>query len=250
MYLLGNADGQCKTLVGCCSSAHFVHDDEAAGSGMAKDGGRFFHLQHKCRAITGEVVGGTDSRKHGIDNADGCTLGRDEGSRLGHDGEQGVLSQKRALTAHIRTGDDGKRARGKVARVCHKGVALGAEDAINDRMSAMRDIKVGVIGELWSSVSVAGGHLGIGKCNVNFGNRIGTLLDGPCLCADLHTHHTHSCGQQSMCMPLHTFKRSSSYKLSSQARISMPVFAWVAFNWRSSAVEKRASISVSDSSQK
>ena len=64
------------------------------------------HLDHEGGLAAGDVVGGADTGKYLVEQADVCRLGGHERAYLGHHGYQGGLPQKGGLTGHVRAGED------------------------------------------------------------------------------------------------------------------------------------------------
>ena len=101
MQVLGDSPGDGKAVEGRRAASDFVEDDEGVGGGVVDDEGGLVHFDHEGGLALREVVGGADAAEDFVDEADGGFFGGDVGSDLGHEGDEGDLTNVGGLTGHV-----------------------------------------------------------------------------------------------------------------------------------------------------
>jgi len=163
VQILNHGPGDRETVIGRRAAADLVQNNQAFRGCLIEDGRGFDHLDHEGGAPARKLVGGTDPRKEAIDRADDRTFGRNEASRLRQHRDQRILAQERALTRHVRAGQQPKPL--ALAKV--------------HRMAAADDQKAVAIVDLRSSIALlirklgkAGGNVETRQCLRGPGNAV------------------------------------------------------------------------------
>ena len=169
--VLGHGPGDAEAIEGRRAPADLVEHDEAARRRGVEDARGLLHLHHERRLPARDVVGRADA---GVDAVDDRQLGlprRHEGAGLGHQAEQGRLSQVRALAAHVRPGDDEQLLRRAVERQI-VGHERFAGHRLDDRVPALDDREVVAVVQVRLAVVAAGGAVGKRRQHVERGERV------------------------------------------------------------------------------
>ncbi|MEY2726686.1 MAG: hypothetical protein RLZZ458_2553, partial [Planctomycetota bacterium] len=176
-------DGPCKgnPIVGAGTASDFIEDYEAAWCGGIQDAGGFGHFHHECALSACQFIARPNSREDSVGQTNSGRLCRNEGADLGHDGDECCLPNVSALAGHIWAGDDLNKTRAGV------GIAIGrdsqsdvvgdelscGQESVEDRVSAITDIKDGRVFEGGSAVAAVGSDSSkAGEC-INFGEGFG-----------------------------------------------------------------------------
>ena len=87
------------------STANLIENNQATFGGLVEDCCGFGHLDHKGRASGMELIRSSDAGKDPVDQANGGTVRRYEATDMGHECNQGNLSDIGALACHVGSGD-------------------------------------------------------------------------------------------------------------------------------------------------
>ena len=143
MQVLGDAPGDAEAVEGARAAADLVEDDEAALGGVVENERGLVHLDHEGALAACDVVAGADAGEDAIDEPDLRASSGQEAANLRHEREQRGLAQIRALTGHVRTGDEDEaaflRLQGDIVR--HEALAAG-EVLIEHGMAAVADEEI------------------------------------------------------------------------------------------------------------
>lgn len=101
----GPGDGE--SVVGAGTAADFVEDDQGFIGSVIEDVGGFVHFDHEGGVTASEFIGGADAREDAVDDADVGVKGGDPRTDLGHEGDEGDLSDVGGFSGHIWAGDEG-----------------------------------------------------------------------------------------------------------------------------------------------
>ena len=106
MDILHYGPGYRHTVKCAGAAAYLIQQYQRARCHVVEDGGGLQHLDHEGGLAPGDIVGSAHSGKYLVEQADMRGLGRYERTCLGHNRNQGCLSQQGGLTGHVRTGED------------------------------------------------------------------------------------------------------------------------------------------------
>ena len=105
MQMLDDRPSQRQAIVGARASTDLVENDQRSlGSGIENAGG-LNHFDHEGTLTAGQFITCTDSSEQAICYANGGFAGWDEAAYLCKHQEQGRLSNVRALSGHVWSGD-------------------------------------------------------------------------------------------------------------------------------------------------
>ena len=183
--MFGDGPGDGKAIEGGGAAADFVEDDEGVGGGVVDDEGGLVHFDHEGGLSLREVVGGADAAEDFIDEADGRFFGGDVGSDLGHQSDEGDLTDVGGLSGHVGAGENVKATGVGV----HGGVVGNKffldEGLFEDGMARVGEVEAAVGGEMGAGVLVELRGLGEGEEDVEGGEGVGGFLEGGEVFADL-----------------------------------------------------------------
>ncbi|MNQ03551.1 hypothetical protein D3C85_162540 [compost metagenome] len=144
---LGCRPGQRQAVEGAGAAADFVHQHQAAFTGVVQDVGSLAHLHHEGRTTTGQVVARADTGEDAVDQRQLAAFRRDEAADMGQQHDQRGLPHIGGFTAHVRPGDD------QHARVVVEAQVVGHEGRgqhlFDHRMTALLDAHAGFVDEAW-----------------------------------------------------------------------------------------------------
>ena len=102
----GNGPGNRYTVVSAGATANFIQQYQTTVGHIVQNAGGLVHFHHKSGFASGNVIGGTHPGENFIHNADFCLFCGHKATHLGHQHNQGRLTQQRRFSGHVRTGND------------------------------------------------------------------------------------------------------------------------------------------------
>ncbi len=90
--VLDDGPGNGDAVVGAGSTTDLIEDEQAAGTGVIEDVGRFYHLHHEGALTSADLVLGTDTSEDAIHQPDPGLVSRDERADLSHEDDEGYLT--------------------------------------------------------------------------------------------------------------------------------------------------------------
>ena len=106
MDVLYDAPRYRYAIVCARTPAELVKQHKRAGREIVEYARCFGHLDHECALAERDVVRGSHTGEYLVDIAYMCALGWYERPYLCHQGDEGGLSEQRALACHVGSCDD------------------------------------------------------------------------------------------------------------------------------------------------
>ena len=118
-----------------------------------------------------------NAREDTVDNPDRSAGGRHEAADLGHEDDEGYLSQIGGFAGHVGAGEHGNLALGGIKERVVRYEALVLTE-FDDGMTSGLYFQAVTVVQLGSHVALAFGHLGQAGGHVQCGQRLGGALEG------------------------------------------------------------------------
>ena len=144
---------------------------------MMKDVGGLGHFHHKCALALEQVIGSPDSGKYAVDGADHGGFSGHVGADLGHQDDQGSLSQIGAFPGHVGTGDDQQAMRGPSEVHVIRNKPAWQTPLLQDRVASVRDDEPVVAGQFGTAIGIFRSDQSQPRDDVNGSEHLRELLD-------------------------------------------------------------------------
>ena len=190
----GPCDGE--AVVGAGAAANFVENDEAAGGRIVEDVGGLVHLDHEGGVAACEFVAGADAGEDAINEAEATVARGHPRAGLGHENNEGYLTNVGGLAGHVGAGDEGdlrgflSSGGSELAVVGDEGMGAGEAEGLaahhlfDDGVATLVDFEaVGGV-DFRAAVVPLAGEAGPASENIDFGEGIRSLAEVVCPCED------------------------------------------------------------------
>ena len=166
-----------KSVVGACSPADLIENNQASLFGAAENIGEFAHFYKECRLSLCQIIRGSDSSENPIYDTDSGVLTRDKTTRLRHQYNECGLPHVSRFTSHIRSGDD------QHTGVCVVQIGIVAykhticNHLFDNRVSALFDLQFKTFVDNWLYIAQLIADIGKTAKDIQLRNSLRCLLN-------------------------------------------------------------------------
>ena len=183
--VLHDAAGDGHAVEGGRASANFIQKHQRPGRQIVQDHGRLQHLHHEGGLSAGDIVRGAHAGKELVEPADMSLRRRHEGAALGHEHNEGRLSEQRALTGHVGAREDDDLLFFRVQiHVVGDILFPGRHEGFNDGVPAFPDVQGLAVVHLGTAIVALYGLLCKARKHIHLGEDAAVHLDGGNLLLD------------------------------------------------------------------
>ena len=182
--VLYHRPGNAHAVKGAGSPAYLIQNHQAVTGGILQNLRHLVHLHHKGALAADQIITGTDTGKNPVHRRNHRLPCGDKAANLRHQHQQRRLPHIGGLACHIWPGDQHNLAVIMVQPgvVRHKQIPL--KNPLHQRMPAILDVELSVIGQPWPHIVVAGCRLRQPRQHIQPGNLPGRSLNIPQLFLD------------------------------------------------------------------
>jgi len=169
--ILDHRPGDGYAIIGARATADLIQDEQAPRGGVVEDVRELYHLHHEGALARGNLILRADAAKDPVHQAHMRALGRDKGTDLGHQCNEGDHPEIGRFATHVWARNEVNRALRIQQHVVGHKTACG-QGTFHHGMTGSLEHDPSAITQFGANVTVFSRRLREGKVHIQMGNRL------------------------------------------------------------------------------